>query len=136
MDHLFIVDLDRSAMVEAYLLREHAQPMMKWGALRHRAHVPVSANVERPTTALLAWEFGASGPSGSPDVSAGGSRSFLTTGQRRAVTAPVEQAQGDEVVGGPEPVGHAREQPQLRVRRLHQCVGQPVIVSRDLGSNR
>src|ERR1035437_2415117 len=79
---------------------------MEWGALRHRARVPVGANVERPTTALLAWEFGASGPSGSPDVSAGGSRSFLTTGQRRAVTAPVEQAQGDEVVGGPEPVGH------------------------------
>src|SRR5665213_2451236 len=36
---------------------------MKWGALRHRAHVPVGANVERPTTALLAWEFGASGSS-------------------------------------------------------------------------
>jgi hypothetical protein len=50
-------------MVEAYLFREHAQPMMKWGALRHRARVPVGANVERPTTALLAPELAVSGSS-------------------------------------------------------------------------
>jgi hypothetical protein len=34
------------------------------------------------------------------------------------VAAPVEEAQGDEVVGGTEPVGDAGEQPQLGVDAL------------------
>jgi len=40
MDHLFVVDLDQSAMVEAYLYASMHQRMMRWGALRHRARVP------------------------------------------------------------------------------------------------
>src|SRR3954454_9763216 len=43
-----------------------------------------------------------------------------------AVTAAVEEAQGDEVVGGAEPVADAGEQPQLGVHALGQPVRQGV----------
>ena len=42
------------------------------------------------------------------------------------MAASVEEAQGDEVVGGAEPVGDAGEQPQLGVDALGEPVGQAV----------
>ena len=42
------------------------------------------------------------------------------------MAASVEEAQGDEVVGGAEPVGDAGEEPELRVDALGEPVGQAV----------
>lgn len=53
--------------------------------------------------------------------------SFWTTGYGRAEATSVEEAERDEVVGGSEPVGHAGEETELGVGRLHQCVRQYVV---------
>ena len=55
----------------------------------------------------------------------GGLRSETTAAQGRAVSAAVEEAQGDEVVVRAEPVGDASEQPQPGVDAVGQPVRQP-----------
>ena len=54
-----------------------------------------------------------------------------SAGEGRAVAASVEEAEGDEVVGGAEPVGDAGEESELGVDALGEPVGQAVGDRRD-----
>src|SRR5215203_4204596 len=72
----------------------------------------IALNTPLPVNGLSCWIRG----------SCGG----VSAGLGWAVAASVEEAQGDEVVGGSEPVGDAGEQPQLRIDALGQPVRQAV----------
>ena len=55
-----------------------------------------------------------------------GSCGGVSAGEGWAVAAAVEEAKGDQVVGGAEPVGDAGEEPELGVDALGEPVGEAV----------